>query len=322
MTGTSKKTTTKKTETETEATSWLDAIEVPDPLPESLGERKALVLGAIPTIPKLHEAKVKTKAGGGYSFKFVSHDQVAQIARPLFAKFGINYHATTSIEEIAGRRFVTLHATLSASNNHEDRERGDWMLPLPDGITPQEMGAILSYLTKYALQKTFLMDAGEEDLDSSAFGETGGGLPDRKRSSKPKDSTPPVEVSIQSKDIHPLAFGIPEGVWPKIAGLWHEHGTISEKQGRRLYALAGANEWSGDEMKTVLDHHLGVSIDAIAFGEPYDAIVATFQKFKPTRTAETQLDGAVASEDTTNDEPPDDDGYPAPPETEQDDIPF
>jgi len=319
MVATSKKTTTEK------ETSWLDAIEVPDPLPATLGERKALVLGAIPTIPKLNEAKVKTKAGGQYSFKFVSHDQVAHIARPLLARFGINYSATTTIDDAAGRRFVTLLSTLSAADNKEDREEGRWMLPLPDGITPQEMGAILSYLTKYSLQKTFLMDAGDEDLDSSAFADAGGGLPDRKRSSKPSEpSTPPAEVSLQTKK-HSLSFAIPEGVWPKIAALWHDHGTVSEKQLKRLYAIAhkkgGEGSWTGDEVNAVVEFHLGAAPSAMPFGKPYDAVVATFEKFGPTRDTESQLDGAIGA---TDEEPPADEGYPGPgvEDDEQDDIPF
>jgi len=312
---------TKAEETEPEA-NWLDAIEVPDPLPETLGERKALVMGAIPTIPKLNEAKVKTKKGGEYSFKFVSHDQVAHIARPLFSMFGINYSATTELREFGNRIFVVLKARLSKAGSVGEFEEGEWTLPLPDGLTPQEMGAILSYLTKYALQKTFLMDAGEEDLDASAFSETGGGIPDRKRGSKPKDATPSPEPSLQGKP-HPLAFAIPEGVWPKVVALWHDHGMISEKQQRRLFALARTNDWEGDELKAVIEFHLGVGVDGIPFGKPYDAVVATFEKFKPTRDSTEQLDGAITRE-KEEEEPPADEGYPGPgvEDGEQDDIPF
>jgi hypothetical protein len=326
MTEASKKTKTEDEATEEAAANWLDAIKPPDPLPGTLGERKALVMGAIPTIPKLATAKVTTKKGANYSFKFVTHDQVARIARPLFAMFGIDYSATTFMKEFMDRSWIVLQATLRAAGDTSDKETSEWSLPLPDGVTPQEMGAILSYLTKHALQKTFLIDAGEEDIDSSAFaGSAGGGLPDRERgSTKPTtERTATTQPALQSKKIHPLAFGIPDGVWPKIAGLWHEHGTISEKQVRRLYGRAGSKGWTGDEVNAVLDHHLGVSATAIAFGEPYDAIVATFEKFEPSRTATEQLDGAVGeAEDSAGDEPPEDAGYPGPKDEEQDDIPF
>jgi len=297
---TQKKKTEPKTDEPLTLVAYLDQIDTPDPLPATLGERKALLLAAMPTLVREHEAKVDTKKGGSYSFKFITHDQVALVSRKMLPKFGIDYHASSHISEVGGRVFVVLAVTLAGVglNPSDESETSEWYLPLPTGVTPQEMGAVYSYLTKYGLQKSLLMDAGNEDLDEGQFAGAGGGLPKRRR----EGSAPPADYAQPSlqKEPHTLAFGIPEGVWAKLAGLWHDKGNISEPQRKRIFAIAGQNGWKGDEVSEVVSFHLGVKLEQIPFGKPYDGIVATFEKFGPTRDATEQLDGIA--------DQPDDDG--------------
>lgn len=100
--------------------------------------------GAIPNVRKSHTAKIQTKAGGAYSYKYADLADVWDAVRSVLAANGLAViQSPESMSE--GLAIVTTIA----------HESGEWIsglitMPLADR-TPQSLGTAITYLRRYGL---------------------------------------------------------------------------------------------------------------------------------------------------------------------------
>lgn len=95
-------------------------------------------------IPKSRTAKVPTKSGGEYSYKYADIGDVLAAVRPVLAKHGIALTQLIDSDE---------HGTFLRSQ----LLRGDEMIESPrmplaiEGVSPQQVGSQLTYFRRYQL---------------------------------------------------------------------------------------------------------------------------------------------------------------------------
>lgn len=109
----------------------------------------------------------------------------------------------------------------------------------------------------------------------------------------------------------PVPAGFAGNSWQRARDTWHEKGTISEPQLKRLYAIAMSNGWSADQVKDAVKAALGGSPSELPWGDPYDAVVGIFEVHTP--------EAAEAEAQQEPDKAPQGDG---PPPLTDDDITF
>lgn len=101
----------------------------------------------------------------------------------------------------------------------------------------------------------------------------------------PEEEPPPEEGADPSDeggdDEHGIGDNISFDEWQSVLDKWHDRGKLSEKQINRLFAIASAHGWKGDDVKDLMNEHLGCSPSEMPWGEPYDALVAIFENNEP-----------------------------------------
>ncbi len=111
--------------------------------PATLAAALAAFQAALPTIRKGETAKVPTKSGGEYSYKFADLADVNGVVMPLLGAVGLSFSAKPTLRE---NRFVLAYRLL-----HESGEFDDGEYPLPQSGTPQEYGSAITYARRYVL---------------------------------------------------------------------------------------------------------------------------------------------------------------------------
>lgn len=162
-------------------------------------------------VPKTKEAKVQTKKGGEYTYKYADLADVLGMAVPILAKHGISFLQPN--ERIEGKLFVT---TLLA------HESGEWMQS--DGIEVDEMewqwnefekkrileradprtiGGDFTYYRRYD-GCSFIGIAPDEDVDAK----NNGALPDKRGKNKTEatENKPQPEKPVQPKEDAPTGI--------------------------------------------------------------------------------------------------------------------
>lgn len=76
---------------------------------------------------------------------------------------------------------------------------------------------------------------------------------------------------------------IPAPEWEAVRAAWHDRGTISAAQSKRIFGVAFGAGWKGPQIVDEIRRGLGIDQDAegvyaIPFGKPYDTLVALFGK--------------------------------------------
>jgi len=132
---------------------------------ESITElSKAFVtaLGEMSDIRKGREAKVPTKAGSSYSYKYADLADTIQSVRPTLAKHGLAVVQNVSTNN---PDFVLISTTILHTS-------GEWMtfepLALPAGRTAQETGSAISYGRRYHLLASLGLAAEDDDGASAS----------------------------------------------------------------------------------------------------------------------------------------------------------
>jgi hypothetical protein len=132
---------------------------------ESISElSKAFVtaLGEMSDIRKGREAKVPTKAGSSYTYKYADLADTIQSVRPTLAKHGLAVVQNVSTNN---PDFVLISTTILHTS-------GEWMtfepLALPAGRTAQETGSAISYGRRYHLLASLGLAAEDDDGASAS----------------------------------------------------------------------------------------------------------------------------------------------------------
>lgn len=188
-----------------------------EPLPNNLAEAIALFQAKLPHIGKDNTAKVPTKTGGEYSYKYTDLTALHDIVFPLLEKVGLTWVTTPKVTE-AG--FV-LEYWLTHWPTAE-QIGGEWPLP-PVSSGSQALGSAVTYARRYALIAVLgLAPSGEDD--------------DGKAASQPA----PKPVTPAQK---PPTVGVPPEGWrAKLAAV------TDLDQMQELYDTE-AHRWYTDEVK-------------------------------------------------------------------------
>lgn len=281
------------------------AVEEEAAPPRNLYQRMLWVTGALPRIAK--DSTVQT--GGGGSFKAVSHDAVVGALKPLLVEAGIAVLQTVEEHKHEALSWKDRDGHERTAHWHEVKLKLTFVnVDQPDeqievvaygaALDRQDkgLGKAVSYAKKYGLLTNFLCETGE-DTDTANGAGTGTGP-------RSADSLSAPQPTVDQRP-HPLAADIPAEAWREIVAAWHDGGTISEKQVKRLFAIAvNDGGWKGDDVSEIVKHHLGVDVTQVPWGKPYDKLVALFQTFGPQSGKQEQAEGQ------RQEHPPSDDDIP------------
>ncbi len=148
----------------------------------NLAEALAAFQAEVPTVVKGAEAKVQTKTGKDYTYKYADLAVITPLVLPLLGRHGL---AWSTQPTLMGDSFV-LHYSLK----HAGGEEIEGIYPLPDPHTPpQELGSAITYARRYALcAVTGVAPGGDDDDAASAPA-----APDRRRAraARPSDTPQP-----------------------------------------------------------------------------------------------------------------------------------
>jgi hypothetical protein len=122
---------------------------------KGLAHALAILQTRLPEIKKDQTAKVKTKTGADYSYKYVDLAQISRALLPVLGDLGLSFIATpTTIEG----RFVLAYKLLHVSGESESG-----VYPLPSDGSPQSMGSAITYARRYCLSAVTGIAPDEDD---------------------------------------------------------------------------------------------------------------------------------------------------------------
>lgn len=134
-------------------------------------------LGELSDVPKGREAKIPTKTGASYGYKYADLADTLSMVRPVLASHGL---AVTQTASNPDEHTVAITTTLIHSS-------GEWMsfhpLLLPNGRTAQETGSAITYGRRYSLLAILGLAAEDDDGASAA--------PRQPRSAQPRSADRP-----------------------------------------------------------------------------------------------------------------------------------
>ena len=200
------------------------------PHSEAIGELAAALAtaqGEFPEIPKLCTAKVKTRTGSDYSFKYADLETILTIVRPILANNGLAISITTQtckIELPSTDRESTvwtlgMEATVILLHTSGQRLEGKpvQMPADPDAVRriyAQALGSAATYASRYAIEAALAIRATEDDDGNGASGNTA--AIDKLPPPKPKSAPPPAKPAPTVPTLHkPLADLLVEFAWPQ-----------------------------------------------------------------------------------------------------------
>ena len=112
----------------------------------------------LPHISKDNTAKVPTKTGPGYQYKYADLAQISREVLPLMGKLGLSF---TSRPTLKDGRMVLVYEL-----RHVSGEQIDGEYPLPERGTPQEVGGAITYARRYCLCAVTGVAPDDDDEDA------------------------------------------------------------------------------------------------------------------------------------------------------------
>jgi hypothetical protein len=131
--------------------------------PARLAEALAALQGRLPRVAKEHTAKVETKTGGNYKYAYADLTDVSAALLPILSTLGLSFTSCPTIME--GGRFALSYRLIHVSG--EDIG-GQYPLPDPDRLGPQDLGKAITYARRYALCAVTGLAPGGDDDDAGA----------------------------------------------------------------------------------------------------------------------------------------------------------
>ena len=131
--------------------------------PKSLAEALALLQGQLPRVAKEHPVEIKKdgRVVGKYAYADLTDVSVALL--PVLASLGLFFSCTPGL--VSGR-FVRVYFLKHVSG---EEIGGEYPLPDPDRLGPQDLGKAITYARRYALcAVTGLAPGGDDDDAQSA----------------------------------------------------------------------------------------------------------------------------------------------------------
>jgi hypothetical protein len=148
-------------------------------------------LGEMSDVPKGREAKIATKTGGSYGYRYADLADALSMVRPVLAKNGL---AATQNVTMMDDTTVLIHTTIF----HESGEYIAFQpLAMPNGRTAQETGSAITYGRRYALLACLGLGAEDDDGASAAPRQKS----NTQRQSTPTPPTPPTPPRPEEEEI-------------------------------------------------------------------------------------------------------------------------
>jgi hypothetical protein len=124
-------------------------------------EAKLALFNDMPEIPKDKEATVTMKSGGKFKYKYSDHGTILKYIKPVLMKHGFGLFHSTEVEPDK-QLFVT---NLVHKSGGADVSK----IVIPQGLSPQDLGAYFTYLRRY--ETCLLLGiVTEEDVDAQGIG--------------------------------------------------------------------------------------------------------------------------------------------------------
>lgn len=177
-----------------------------------LYEALAAAQAEIKNPEKGKQAKIKTKTGGEYSYKYADIADVLSGVLPVFSKHGLAILQPTRVDN--GQLFIETIIT------HKSGESTSSLYPVC-GINNdhQAMGGAMTYARRYALC-SMIGVAAEEDTDGQGAAKASGGKPMSVHQAKKEVNWDAIEKNIREAKTERLLDNMAarvtenEGVWP------------------------------------------------------------------------------------------------------------
>ncbi len=158
--------------------SWMSSPEIGQIAPALVA-----AFGELSDVPKGREAKIPTKTGASYGYRYADLADALSMVRPVLLKHGLAVTQTASNPDSDS---VAITTTLIHTS-------GEWMmfspLLLPNGRTAQETGSAITYGRRYSLLAVLGL-AAEDDDGASAAPRTPRQQPQRQSAPAPRPSKP------------------------------------------------------------------------------------------------------------------------------------
>lgn len=138
--------------------TWAKTSEMIDEIAAAL----TVALGEMADIPKNHEARIPTKSGGNFSYKYADLADMLQYVRPI-----LSAHGVAVVQNASSRNDNTV--SISTTLLHRS---GQYLtfepLDMPAGRTAQETGSAITYGRRYHLLACLGLATEDDDGQSAA----------------------------------------------------------------------------------------------------------------------------------------------------------
>ena len=177
------------------------------PFPPTLAAALSAFQGAVPPFPKTKTARVQTRTGGEYTYKYADLGDILPIVGPLLAEFGLAWSSKPRVRpvyakcepcrgkgmlpdasgvclpcdgtgriELPGGTMVLDYTLLHVSG---EVDTGEIPLGVPFDCKPQELGSALTYIRRYAISAQLNLateadDDGQQAQDAEPAAKSGG----------------------------------------------------------------------------------------------------------------------------------------------------
>lgn len=171
--------------------SWTSSPEI-----QNISASLVKALGELSDVPKGREAKIPTKTGASYGYRYADLADALSMVRPILAKHDL---AVTQTASNPDHDTVAITTTLLHSS-------GQWItfdpLLLPNGRTAQETGSAITYGRRYSLLAVLGLAAEDDDGASAAPRQPRNAQPrPTERSTAPVKKAPVVEDTVVTSEI-------------------------------------------------------------------------------------------------------------------------
>ena len=193
-----------------------------------LAKALAAAQGEFPEIPKLCTAKVKTRTGGEYTFKYADLDTILALVRPILSRHGLAITIPTKVCKVElpptsnGPAVWTLGMEATVILLHESGQqlRGEPLqVPAdPDALRrtyAQALGSAATYAERYAIEAALAIRATQDDDGNNASGNDADVTRDKTPEPPKAPTKPPPSAKPSSQMAPELVELLREFAWPE-----------------------------------------------------------------------------------------------------------
>lgn len=130
-------------------------------------EALAVVQESMPEIPKKRTAKIATRGGGSYAYRYAALEDITRTIRPVLRQHGLSY--SWDVAQSDGALIVT--CVLRHVDGHE--ERASFPVPVDNKAAmsdAQKHGAALTYGRRQSLVAVLGLTTADDDVDGAGVG--------------------------------------------------------------------------------------------------------------------------------------------------------